>query len=65
MQLCVRLVGREDARTIPGQRVRQIVEALYTIYRADFRAADMMHPALSLADYPTDDAEIALLPLSP
>jgi len=64
MQLCARLVGQEDAESISGGRVRQIVEALYTVYGAGLRAADMAHPALSLAEYPPDDATIALLPLS-
>jgi GNAT superfamily N-acetyltransferase len=61
-QLCLRLVGAEDATTIPGARVRRIVAALYRVYGSQFRPQDMAHPALDLAHYPADDATIALLP---
>ena len=38
-QLIVRRVGREHEQTISGAEVRQLVEALYAIYGAQFRAA--------------------------
>lgn len=61
-QLIIRQVGLESARSIAGAKVRRIVRALYAMYGAQFRPQDMAHPALSLAAYPPDDAEIALVP---
>jgi hypothetical protein len=59
-QLLVRQIVRDD-RTITGARVRRIVQALYALYGAQFRAEDMRHPALRLEAYPADEVEIALL----
>lgn len=61
-QLIVRRVRRELEQVIKGAEVRQLAETLYDIYRPQFRAADMAHPALSLDAYPPDDALIALVP---
>jgi GNAT superfamily N-acetyltransferase len=61
-QLIIRQVGRESARSIAGAKVRRIVRALHAMYGAQFRPQDMAHPALSLAAYPPDHAEIALVP---
>jgi len=61
-QLLVRRVGREAERTIRGVEVRQVVEALYAMYGAQFRVQDMAHPALDLSAYPAAEAELPLLP---
>jgi hypothetical protein len=61
-QLVIRRVRRESERAITGANVRRLVRALYAMYGAHFRRQDMAHPALSLAQYPADDAEIPLLP---
>jgi hypothetical protein len=61
-QLIVRRVGREHERVISGAETRQLVEALYDIYSAQFRPADLLHPRLSLDSYPHDSAMIPLLP---
>jgi GNAT superfamily N-acetyltransferase len=60
-QLIIRQVGREFETSIGGARVRRLVRALYTIYGAQFRPQDMAHPSLSLANYPGDDATVALV----
>ena len=60
-QLILRRVGRETESTITGAEVRRIVRALYTMYGAQFRPQDMAHPALSLAKYPADNTEVALI----
>jgi hypothetical protein len=60
-QLIIRRVGRETERTIRGADVRHLVRALYTMYGAQFRPQDMAHPALSLAHYPADNTEVALI----
>ncbi len=61
-QLIIRRVRRETQRSLPGSEVRRLVRALYAMYGAQFRPKDMAHPALNLATYPPDDAEVALLP---
>jgi GNAT superfamily N-acetyltransferase len=61
-QLIIRRVGRETHRTIRGADVRRLVRALYTMYGTQFRPQDMAHPALSLDAYPSDSAEVALVP---
>lgn len=61
-QLIIRQVGRETERTITGAKVRRLVRALHAMYGAQFRAKDMAHPRLSLANFPADDAAIALVP---
>jgi len=60
-QLIIRQVRRESERVISGAKVRRIVRALYAMYGAQFRPQDMAHPALSLAAYPDDNAEVALV----
>lgn len=60
-QLIIRRVGREHERVITGRELKRIVRALYAIYGAQFRAEDMAHAALSLAHFPDDHAEIALV----
>ena len=61
-QLLVRRVGREGEGEIYGAEVRQIVQALYRMYGAQFRPQDMAHPALSLETYPLPEARLRLLP---
>lgn len=61
-QLVIRRVGREAARTITGEEVRRIVQALYRMYSGQFRPQDMAHPAMGLEKYPADNARIALVP---
>ena len=60
-QLLLRRVGSETQTTITGAEVRRIVRALYAMYAAQFRPQDMAHPALSLADYPDENTEVALI----
>jgi len=60
-QLLLRRVGSEMQPTIRGAEVRRLVRALYAMYGAQFRPQDMAHPALSLAEYPADETEIALV----
>ena len=60
-QLIVRQVGREAERTISGAKVRHTVRALYAMYGAQFRPQDMAHPSLSLAQFPADNTEVALI----
>ena len=60
-QLIIRQVGLETARTITGGKVRRIVRALHAMYGAQFRPQDMAHPSLSLASYPADNTEVALI----
>jgi hypothetical protein len=62
-QLIVRQVGREEERTVSAARVQRWVQALYAMYGAQFRPADMAHPQLRLDHYAKDPAaEMALLP---
>ena len=37
------------------------MRALYAMYGAQFRPQDMAHPELSLAGYPADNTEVALI----
>ncbi len=60
-QLLVRRVAREAQTTITGTEARRIVRALYAMYGAQFRPQDMAHSALSLRDYPAEEARIALI----
>jgi len=60
-QLIIRQVGRETERTISGAKVRRLTRALHAMYGAQFRAKDMAHPRLSLADYPAANTEVALI----
>jgi hypothetical protein len=60
-QLILRRVGKDSESTITGATVRRIIRALYAMYGAQFRPQDMAHPALSLGEYPADNAEVALV----
>jgi hypothetical protein len=61
-QLVIRRVGREDERAISGNETRALVQALYDIYRPQFRAEDFAHPLLSLDSYPDQHTLVPLLP---
>ena len=61
-QLLVRRVGREAEGVIRAGLVREVVEALYAMYGAQFRVQDMAHPALDLSAYPAAEVELPLLP---
>ncbi|HXI53357.1 MAG TPA: hypothetical protein VNH84_17705 [Candidatus Saccharimonadales bacterium] len=60
--LVLRRVGREPERTWSGAELRDVVEGLYGIYGATFRASDMDVVRRSLAQYPAADAQVALVP---
>jgi hypothetical protein len=60
-QLIVRRVGREHERVVSGEEVRFLVQALYDIYRPQFRSSDFAHPLLSLDKYPPARTLIPLL----
>ncbi len=51
-QLVIRRVDREHEDVIGGAQVREIAAALHAMYARQFRAADMRHPALDIADLP-------------
>jgi len=61
-QLVIRRVGREHERVISGKEARTLVQAIYDIYRPQFRPADLAHPLLSLDTYPIGHTLIPLLP---
>jgi hypothetical protein len=61
-QLVIRRVGREHERVISGDEARTLVQAIYDIYRPQFRPADLAHPLLTLDTYPIDHTLIPLLP---
>ena len=61
-QLLIRRVGREEERTITGQEIRTLVQALYDIYGPQFRPHDMAHPLLDVARLPVPEAIVALVP---
>lgn len=61
LSLVVRRVGREDERTLPASEVRTIVRALYTMYGAHQRAADMAPLWARHAALPGGDEQIGLL----
>jgi len=61
-QLLVRRVHREEEHVILGAEARRLVGTLYDVYRPQFRASDLAHPALSLDHYPPDAAMIPLVP---
>ena len=61
-QLIIRRVGRENERVIRGADVRRFISAIYTIYSAQFRPAEMQHPLLNMERYPAPDASVALVP---
>jgi hypothetical protein len=60
--LLLRRVGREGEKTVSGGEVRRVVQALYRMYGAQFRAKDMEHPALDVSKYPEEGAVVSLLP---
>lgn len=60
-QLLVRRIGKEHERTVSGAQARQIVCALYAIYGAQLRAAEMNHPLLNIERYPANDAVVSLV----
>jgi hypothetical protein len=60
-QLIVRRVSREDEDVISAVEVRLLVEALYDLYRPEFRPSDMAHPSLSLDSYPPNDTRVPLV----
>lgn len=62
LSLVVRRVNRESELTLPGHEVRAIVTALYRMYSLTFRAQDMQPNWDSLASYPNDHAQVALIP---
>jgi GNAT superfamily N-acetyltransferase len=61
MMLIVRRVGREAETTLPGDELRHVVRAIYGMYAATFRQADMA-PLLEQLDrhYPPNDAAVPL-----
>ena len=61
-QLLLRRVGREQEHAITGGETRTLVQALYDIYRPQFRAQDFAHPSLSLDSYPDVHTLVPLLP---
>lgn len=60
--LIVRRVGDEHEGTITGAELRALVTALYTVYAAHQRPADMAPLWARLAALPPDDARVALRP---
>lgn len=65
-QLLVRRIGKEHERSVSGAQVRRIVRAIYAIYAAQLRAAEMKHPLLNIERYPADAAVVSLvLPTAP
>ncbi len=70
LALVLRRIGRENEDTIKGKTVRLIANALYRIYGREMRPQDMAPVLASLAHYPADDEDVALLspderPLNP
>src|SRR5260221_2463829 len=61
-QLIVRRVGRENETHLGGAEVRANVERLYHMYAQEFRPQDMDGVWRRLANFPTPDTHIALLP---
>ncbi|MEO8206495.1 MAG: hypothetical protein ABI615_09965 [Chthoniobacterales bacterium] len=62
MTLLIRRVKQENERFISGEAVRNIADALYRMYGAEFRAQDMQSVLNSLDEYPEPTAEVALIP---
>jgi hypothetical protein len=65
LSLIVRRVGREDEDTLPASEVRAIVRALYVMYGAHQRPADMAPLWTRHAALPEGDEQIALLAPAP
>ena len=61
-QLIVRRIGRELEPSIDGGEVRKLVSALYAIYGAQFRVADMRHPLLNTERLPATGKSVAIVP---
>lgn len=60
-QLIVRRVGREMESSIDGIEVRKLVAALFAIYGAQFRVADMQHALLNTERLPAPGKTVALV----
>ncbi len=61
LALVLRRISRETEDTIKGKTVRLIANALYRIYGREIRPQDMAPVLASLAHYPGDDEDVALL----
>ncbi len=61
LSLVVRRVGQESEDSLKSKEVRNIVESLYLMYGADFRATDMATLFKNLATYPDPTETLALL----
>lgn len=61
LALVLRRIGREDEDMIKGKTVRMIANTLYRIYGCGIRSQDMAPAFESLAHYPADDEDVALL----
>lgn len=61
MVLMVRRMGREGDHTISGGELREMVEALYAMFAATFRAEDMAPLFRLLEGYPAAEDHINLL----
>jgi len=59
--LLIRRVGREQERYVSGAEVREMVDALYSMYSTSFRERDMKPLWESLETYPADDASLPLI----
>jgi hypothetical protein len=62
MCLIVRRVGRESENAITGRELRHITGSLYHMYGREFREKDMAPLLRGLANYPSPDAVVKLLP---
>ncbi len=62
MGLVIRRVGRESETTVTGTEVRAIASALYRMYAAGFRPADMRPLFAALENYPDPEESIRLVP---
>ncbi len=61
MVLLVRLIGRENERRITGGEIRQIVNSLYRMFAATFRASDMAPLAGQIESLPAETESIPLI----
>ena len=59
--LIVRRVGREKEEMIHGAEIREIDQCLYTMYGTGFREQEMAPVWKTLAEYPANEEEIALV----
>jgi len=65
LSLIVRRVGRESETTVPASEVRSVVRALYAMYGAHQREADMVSLWQHFAALPDGDEQIELLVPAP